>query len=38
VKSDTVDDPDVAGAAVAWLSRAAVTGGARRYTMEFAVR
>jgi tetratricopeptide (TPR) repeat protein len=38
IKSDGVNDPDLAGAAVAWLSRAAITGGARRYTLEFAVR
>ncbi len=38
LKSDGVGDPDLAGAAVAWLSRATVLGGARRYTLEFAVR
>ncbi len=38
IKSDGVGDPELAGAAVAWLSRSVVQGGARRYTMEFALR
>ncbi len=38
MKNDGVGDPDMAGAAVAWLSRATIEGGARRYTLEFAVR
>lgn len=38
IKTDGVGDPELAGAVVAWLSRATVQGGARRYTMEFAVR
>jgi hypothetical protein len=38
ITRDDVGDPDLAGAAVAWLSRATIQGGARRYTMEFAVR
>ena len=38
ITTDGVGDPELAGAAVAWLSHSVVQGGARRYTMEFAVR
>jgi len=32
------DDPDIAAAAVAWLARANITGGARRYTLDFQLK
>lgn len=38
VGTDTVGDDEIAAAAVAWLSRATIKGGARRYTLEFALR
>ena len=38
VKSDAVGDAEVAAAAVAWLSRATINGGARRHTLEFTLQ
>ncbi len=38
ITADSVGDQMVSAAAVAWLSRATIKGGARRYTLDFALR
>ncbi len=38
VKADAVGDVEVAAAAVAWLHRATIAGGARRHTLEFTLQ
>ncbi len=38
LRTDTVGDQEIAAAAVAWLSRATISGGARRHTLEFILQ
>lgn len=38
VKSDVVTDPMIRAAAVAWMRRASITGGAKRYTLELLLQ
>ena len=38
VKADAVGDAEVAAAALAWLNRANISGGARRHTLEFTLQ
>jgi hypothetical protein len=38
LRADTLGDPEIAAAAVAWLSRATISGGARRHTLDFILQ
>jgi hypothetical protein len=38
LRTDTVGDQEIAAAAVAWLSRATISGGARRHTLDFILQ